>query len=103
MILYHRTSRAAARKILKEDFRDGHGTYLTDRKFSGFWLSNVPLDENEGAHGDVLLKVDLDVSAKAPREWEWIEDGKPYRVFLIPADFVNRNARNLRDADEGTL
>ena len=23
-------------------------------------------------------------------EYEWVEDGKPYREFLIPAEIVNR-------------
>jgi hypothetical protein len=55
MILYHRTNTAAAQSILRHGFRDGRGTYMTAQEWSGVWVSNIPLDWNEGAKGDILL------------------------------------------------
>ena len=85
MKVYHRTKAADA--ILAEGFRDGEGHYLTSNLYRGVWLSNVPLDENEGAWGDTLLSLDIPESVIA--EYEWVEEGKPYREFLVPADTVN--------------
>jgi len=86
MLLYHRSSDADA--ILAEGFKNGTGFCLTDRVWSGVWLSDIPLDANEGAKGDTLLSVEI------PEDdvlfYEWVEEGKPYREFLVPADLVNR-------------
>ena len=90
MNLYHRTTKASADAILRDGFKDGTGHYLTDELHSGVWLSNEPLDCNEGATGDVLLEVimsEVDVAA-----YEWVEEGKPYREWLIPAAIVNAKA-----------
>jgi hypothetical protein len=93
MILYHRTSATAAERILCDGFRDGVGPYLTPEEHSGVWLSNVPLDCNEGADGDTLLRVELPEQAIA--DFEWIEDGKPYREWLVPARLINEKASGL--------
>jgi hypothetical protein len=101
MILFHRTSKLAADGILANGFRDGEGTYLTTNAYRGVWLSAVPLDENEGAVGDVLLEVDLNLTDTELREWEWEEALKPYREFLIPAKIVNKRGRvRVVDVDE---
>ena len=50
-IFFHRTTEAAARTILADGFQDGTGLYLTAMWHSGVWLSDVPLDSNEGAMG----------------------------------------------------
>ena len=57
VILYHRTQ--AAEQILSGGFRDGEGTYLTEQVWRGVWLSDQPLDANEGAYGDTVLCVDI--------------------------------------------
>lgn len=99
MILYHRTNRNAAERILQEGFRAGEGRYMTARTFSGVWLSNVPLDQNEGAVGNVLLKVHVNFPAKELRFWEWQEEGKGYREFLIPASVLNPSVTKLSVAE----
>jgi hypothetical protein len=100
MILYHRTTAANAEQILRDGFRDNVGTYLTTREHSGVWLSDVPLDINEGAKGDTLLKVELPEQVIA--DFEWIEEGKPYREWLIPAQRINEQAKaSIVDEDEG--
>jgi hypothetical protein len=92
MILWHRTSADRAESILREGFRDGHGGYMTDREFRGVWLSDQPLDSNDGAWGDTLLRVMLGCTEDEISDFEWIEEGKAYREWLIPALFVNRLA-----------
>jgi hypothetical protein len=44
----------------------------------------VPLDANDGVMGDALLAVTFDL---AP--FEWVEEGKGYREWLVPAAFIN--------------
>jgi hypothetical protein len=90
MIFYHRTTAANAMSILSDGFRDATGNYLTDRESSGVWLSDVPLGVNEGCTGDTLLRVTLNLSESKAADWEWVEEGKPYREWQIPADIINR-------------
>jgi hypothetical protein len=97
VILFHRTDRAAA--ILHDGFRDGEGNYLTDRLWRGVWLSDQPLDENDGAFGSNVLTVEIPGEIAEP--FEWNEEGKPYREFLIPALMVNRYAFRLVTEEEG--
>ena len=77
-----------ALKPLAEGFRDSHGHYLTQHLHRGVWLSDCPLDVNEGADGDTYLILDIPEETVNP--YEWIEEGKGYREFLVPADVVNR-------------
>lgn len=90
LILFHRTTQEAARAILSEGFRDATGSYLTANEYTGVWLSDQQLDENEGAIGDTVLRVVIpngDLS-----DYEWIEEYKPYREFLVPAALINTTA-----------
>ena len=86
MKCYHRTKHADA--ILQEGFRDGSGTYMTPEVFEGVFLADRPLDENEGASGPVVLG--LETPEETLRPYEWIEEGKPYREFCVPAEIVNQ-------------
>ena len=83
----HRTTRDAATRILRDGFRDTTGRYLTDREWSGVWVSDRPLDSNEGANGEVLLQIEIAEDRLA--EFEWIEEGKSYREWLVPAAVLN--------------
>jgi len=47
--------------------------------FSGVWLSDRPLDANEGACDDVLLRIDLRLPKKEIEKYEWVEDGRGFR------------------------
>jgi hypothetical protein len=98
--LWHRTSEEAARSILEGGFKDHTGTYLTDVELSGVWLSDVPLDGNEGCKGRVLLRVDMDVPESAIAEFECIEEERPYTEWLIPADFLAKHATVTRADDD---
>jgi hypothetical protein len=98
--LFHRTTAGSARAILASGFKDAVGTYLTDRLERGVWLSNVPLDCNEGASGDTLLEVRI--ARWRVARYEWKEPGKPYREFLVPARVLNARA-SVRLQDEEAL
>jgi hypothetical protein len=92
---FHRTDHAEA--ILEGGFRDGTGTYGTGIKFSGVWFSDRPLDVGQGAIGDTVLCLEIPDEVFA--EYEWIEDGKPFRESLIPACVVNAIGRPAVDPD----
>jgi hypothetical protein len=85
MKIYHRTNHA--REIFADGFVDGQGTYLTENIHTGVWFSDVPLDDNEGASGDTVLSLDIPEQVLA--EYEWAEEGKGYREFLLPASVAN--------------
>lgn len=53
------------------------------------WLSDSPLDENEGASGDIVLEVTIDLPESKVAQYEWVEEGKGYREFLVPAELIN--------------
>ena len=93
LTLYHRTADDAAITILADGFKDGTGTYLTDRKFTGVWVSDRPLDGNEGAEGNTLLALDFDGDLKELQDYEWLESIKSYREWLVPAVFLNARCR----------
>jgi len=92
IILWHRTTAAAAPRILSSGFRDATGSFLTTGRHRGVWLSNVPLSSNEGTVDGALLRVVIAVRATRLVDYEWIEDEKTYREFLVPAALVNRRA-----------
>ena len=64
---------------------------MTNQVFKGVWLSDRPLDCNEGAQGDTILKVEFPTGTDL-YFYEWIEKDKPYREWLIPATVINSNA-----------
>ena len=89
MKLYHRTTTEAAAEILRYGFKDTDGDYLTANTYSGVWLSDIPLGETEGARGEVLFEVWLSLNEQEMAQFEWVEDGKPYREWLVPAALIN--------------
>lgn len=88
MRYYHRTD--SARDILAHGFRDTTGYYLTVQEWSGVFLSDVPLDCNEGTKGEDLLEVEINEAVIA--EFEWEEEDKPYREWCVPAAILNERA-----------
>ncbi len=97
---YHRTTADAARSIFSDGFRDGEGTYLTGVAHRGVWVSDEPLDANEGATGRILLCVEIDPAKLA--EYEWKEADKPYREFCVPASLLNTDGKAAL-VDEGQV
>jgi hypothetical protein len=77
-------------------FRDAVGYYMTTTRHRGVWVSDVPLDGNEGAVGNILLAVALpeDVFAR----YEWVQTPSfGYREALVPARILNRYPRRVAD------
>ena len=95
MRLYHRTTAKNAASILRDGFKDATKDYgLRDKKGeailqTGVWVSDVPLDPNDGANGDTVLEVIIDAAGTDLEEFEWIEDGRRYREWLIRAEILN--------------
>jgi hypothetical protein len=91
IIFYHRTN--AAEAILRDGFLDNNGLCGAHHAgIEGVFLSDVPLDCNDGAKGDQLLEIALP-SLHDISDYELIEDGKPYREWCVPAEILNRYAR----------
>ena len=79
MLVYHRT--AYGKTIQCDGFLDGEGTYLTSEVWRGVWVSaDSPLGENEGAHGDDVLALEIPDALFV--KYEWVEDLKGYREVL---------------------
>ena len=89
MICFHTTP--AADVILREGFREATGSYgyIYDR--TGVWLGSRPMDINEGAKGDQVLRVELPDGIDLD-DFESVEDGKPYREWCVPAKLINEHA-----------
>jgi hypothetical protein len=89
MNLYHRTY--TAETIIKHGFRDGERNYLTRDVRHGVWVSDEPLDEQEGALGNVVLVIS-GVPEAAVVDFEWVHPDRPrsVREFLVPAQVLNR-------------
>lgn len=92
--LFHLTTERNAANILRVGFLDGGGRYMTDAEYSGVWLTNAP-DRVEGAKGDTLLVVDLDVGPAELDQFEWKDQRGTYREWLIPADFLRAHITAL--------
>jgi hypothetical protein len=85
MRLYHCTDPETIAVIIREGFRDGEGHYLTRNTYRGVWLSDTPDPMGAGFEQGLTLDIPETVVAR----WEWVEEGKGYREFLIPATLVN--------------
>ena len=89
MTVYHRTAAAAAAKIEAEGFRDSTGAYLTRGEFTGAWVSDYPIDISE-SFGAIEATLAIEVPLAAIEKWEWVEEGRGFREWLVPADVLNR-------------
>ena len=88
LLVFHRTTQSAAEQILCSGFLDHTARYLTDREWTGVWVSDRPLDNSEGASGEALLQIE--VAEPLIAAYEWVKEGKPYREWLIPSSVLNK-------------
>jgi hypothetical protein len=86
MILYHKTNAENVGAILRDGFMDAIGCYLTDTQHTGVWLSDNP-DACVGR--GVLFELRFSGTEAELSDFEWVEEGKKYREWLVPAAFVN--------------
>jgi hypothetical protein len=98
--LYHSTTEEAAASILREGFRDGTGSYgCVGITLTGVFVSDLPVDENEGAKGYAVLETNV------PEGFDLdgfgiVEEGRPPWEWLIPAAVLNRWPVRLLSEDE---
>jgi len=90
-ILYHRTNATGARGILENGFRNSSDYFLSNRLWSGVWLSSTPIEDPARSDESVLM-VKLDLDERNLSRWEWISEGKSHREWLMPAGIVNKCA-----------
>jgi hypothetical protein len=57
MICYHTTD--SADEILRNGFRGATGSYMMTTELTGVFLGDRPMDINEGAKGDQVLRVEF--------------------------------------------
>src|SRR5215475_7931487 len=88
VLIYHCTTESSARQILVMGFSDQTGRYLTDREWSGVWLSDRPLHNTEGASGDTVLQIEIAEEVIPP--YQWVKEDKPFREWLVPAVVLNK-------------
>ena len=87
--LHHWTTWEAAQSIRTNGFRDGSGRYMTTKQHTGVWFTDDDEDAMQGMCGATHLSISTKLSEKDIEEYEWIEDGKGYREWLIPAQVIN--------------
>ena len=93
MLVYHRTHHADT--IERDGFRDGYYVMPGIGELRGVFVSAPwPLNENEGADGDIVLE--LDMPEPLFLEYEHVEEGKTYREAMIPAAALNKHRGTLR-------
>jgi hypothetical protein len=68
---------------MHDGFNDGGESYDVSDNVTGVWVCDTP----EG-RGDTLLTIEVPDDEIAP--YEWVERGKPYREFLVPAKVLNK-------------
>jgi hypothetical protein len=61
------------------------------------WVSDRPLDESEGARSCHLLVLRLNFTEAELADYEWVEEGKGYREWLVPAALLNARAQSRFD------
>lgn len=88
-IFYHRTDADSARAIIDSGFKNSSGYFMSNRIWTGVWLSSISVDS---AAGDAVLKVKLEIDERELPRWEWAAEGQSYREWLLPAPIVNRCA-----------
>jgi hypothetical protein len=93
LVVFHRTTNAAASAILADGFRDWTGTYMLGVELVGVWISNRPLNRGQGTKGDALLRIVLAASEDDLAEFEIVEHEKTYREWCVPAAMLNARGR----------
>ena len=66
-----------------------------------FLSADWPLDENEGADGDVVLALEIPDALFV--RFELVEEGKTYREAMIPAAALNEHRATLRRLSEDEI
>ena len=93
--LYHRTSIGDARAIVQNGFENQAWRFEHDdadtetKKALGVWLSDRPLEGEDGPPGDAMLEVVMDASEESLQLFLLEDVVWDARLWIIPADVVN--------------
>jgi hypothetical protein len=100
MVLYHRSTIAGAREIIKHGFEDekwGFGLHdaLTGESIKawGVWLTDRPLGLDEGPPGDAMLEVKVDFSEEALQAFELLGVFQDARLWVVPTEIVSPHSQ----------
>jgi hypothetical protein len=93
MKVYHIAQAENAVQILAGGFHDGTGTYLAGPVHKGVWVSDQLLVLLSGIDLNVVACLEIKVLEAWLIRQEWIEQGKGYREFLVPAIELNNFPR----------
>jgi hypothetical protein len=86
---------------LRNGFKDHTGSYLcVGITLTGVFVSDRPLDCNEGARGDTILEIELETGETILEDFELVEEGKPYREWCVPAKILNGGRIRFRESVE---
>lgn len=97
--LYHRTTIGDARAIVKDGFENQKWRFENDdgtgevKKAVGVWLSDRPLDGEEGPPGDAILEVDMDASEESLELFQLEGVVWEARLWIVPAEVVNARSK----------
>jgi len=95
MKAYHVTSTEAAAAIESDGFGDLTGTYQSDHEWTGVRISNRALDCSEGVYGEADFEMTVEPQAIA--DFEWTEEDRGYREWLVPAIWRNAQPRRISE------
>ncbi|NQV44263.1 MAG: hypothetical protein HQ501_05130 [Rhodospirillales bacterium] len=100
-VFYHSTDGESAEQILLGGFRDSTGNYmLANTVVTGIFVANIPLGVQDGAAGDVTLKISTQLPIDTFSEFELVEEMKPFREWCIPADRINGSGQVCRMTED---
>lgn len=100
MVLYHRSTIAGAREIIKHGFEDEKWSFglrdaLTGESIQawGVWLTDRPLGLEEGPPGDAMLEVQVDFSEEALQAFELLGVFEDARLWVVPTEIVSPHSQ----------
>ena len=106
MRLFHIANNTNAEAILKDGFRDVMGYHHAGQEWTGVWVSSEPLDWSQRQYlNEANTLFAIEIPEDVISEFEWAEEGKLIREWLIPAELLNSYGPPVvaNDYDEGKV
>ena len=90
MRLFHIANNTNAEAILKDGFRDVMGYHHAGQEWTGVWVSSEPLDWSQRQYlNEANTLFAIEIPEDVISEFEWAQEGKLIREWLIPAELLN--------------
>ena len=90
MRLFHIANNTNAEAILKDGFRDVMGYHHAGQELTGVWVSSEPLNWSQRQYlNEANTLSAIEIPEDVISEFEWAEEGKLIREWLIPAELLN--------------